>query len=111
MAIGVASVVSGVGRGAPTAALEASWTSRYWPGARVTSGSSVSWPALAPRFPVPVGLAYCSDQPPTEAGLVPRLNSSTKSWVNGALEFPPPPSTWLTTMLWETAAAGTPPAR
>ncbi len=91
MAIGVASVTSGVGRGAPTAALVASWTSRYWPGASVVVGSGVMRLVASPKFPVPVALVYWSDQPSTDAGLVPRLNSSMKSWVNGAPVFPPPP--------------------
>jgi hypothetical protein len=79
MLTGVPSVTSGAGRGSPTAALEASWTSRYWPGARVTSGSSVSWEALAPRSPVPVpfALVCCSDQPATDALLVPSAAAQT----------------------------------
>src|SRR6266496_3085906 len=75
----------------PAGALEASSTSRYWPGASETSGSSVSCPELAPRFPVPVALVYCSDQPATEALVAPRLNSSTKSLAKGAPVLPPPP--------------------
>jgi hypothetical protein len=77
MLIGLASVTSGAGSGAPTAALDASCTSRYWPGASDTLGSSVSCAALAPRFPVPVALVYCNDQPASEAAPPPRLNTST----------------------------------
>jgi hypothetical protein len=76
MAIGVASVTSGAGSGAPAPAPAASWTRRYCPDPRVPE-SSVSCPAPAPRLPVPVALAYWSDQPASEAGAPPRLNSST----------------------------------
>ena len=62
MAIGVASVTSGVGSGAPTAAWLASWTSRKRPG-WIVPESSVSWPVFAPKLPVPVALAYWIDQP------------------------------------------------
>ena len=44
-------------------------------------GSSVSWVELAPKLPVPVALAYCTDHPASETEAVPRLNSSTKSCV------------------------------
>ena len=40
----------------------------------VTAGS-----AVAVKFPVPVALAYCTDQPATDCGVVPRLKSSMKS--------------------------------
>ena len=76
MAIGDASVTSGVGRGAPTAALEASWTRKYWPGANDTLGSGVSRLVAAPKIPVPLALVYWTDQPASEALAVPRLKSS-----------------------------------
>src|SRR5262245_28826492 len=76
IAIGVASVTSGAGSGAPAPEPAPSCTSRYWPGAIVPE-SSVSCPELAPRLPVPVALAYWIDQPASETGVAPRLNSST----------------------------------
>src|SRR5262249_10928607 len=78
--------------------------SRYWPGCSVIDGSTVT--PLPAKLPVPVALAYCTDQPATDAGPVPRLYSSTKSLVYGAPVFPPPPYTWLITMSGETACAG-----
>lgn len=63
IAIGVESVTSGVGKGAPTAAVVACCTSRYWPGCRLMLGSSVICVAEAPKLPVPVALAYWIDQP------------------------------------------------
>ena len=51
----------------------------------------VSCDSLAPKAPVPVALAYCSDHPSRETGAEERLCSSTKSWVRGAPLFPPPP--------------------
>ncbi len=76
MLIGVGSSRNGVGSGAPTAALfVASRTSRYLPGGTVPL-SSVSCVALAPRFPLPVALAYWSDLPSSETEAVPRLKIS-----------------------------------
>ena len=69
------------------------------------SGSSVIWPLFSPKLPVPLALVYWTDQPFTEAVVVPRLNSSTKSWVWVAPLLPPPPYTWLMTTLVETARA------
>ena len=54
----------------------ASRTRKYWPGARVTAGSSVNWPLFAPKLPVPVALAYWTELPASDAGAVPRLYSS-----------------------------------
>ena len=70
--IGVGSVKSGAGSGAPVVPPD-SCTRNRCPGARLTSGSSVSWPELAPRFPVPVALAYWSERPPSGTGASPRL--------------------------------------
>ena len=73
MVIGLASARSQAGSGRPTAAFEASRIRKYWPGARVTAGSSVSWVVAAPKLPVPVALAYWTELPASEAGAVPRL--------------------------------------
>ncbi|HEY3262243.1 MAG TPA: hypothetical protein VGJ95_18590 [Pseudonocardiaceae bacterium] len=102
----VVPVASGVGSGTPLAP-PASCTSRYWPGCRVMAGSAVG--LFAAKLPVPVALAYCTDQPATDAGLAPRLYNSTKSLVYGAPVLPPPPYTWLITMSGETACAGATP--
>ena len=75
MRIGVPSTMSGVGRGAPTAAFVDSCTSRYWPGASEPL-SSVSMAALAPKFPAPAALAYWSDIPSSETVPEPRLKIS-----------------------------------
>ena len=75
MLIGVGSSRKGVGSGAPTAAVLASRTRKYWPGASVPE-SSVSWPEFAPRNPEPVALAYWSDLPSSETDAVPRLKIS-----------------------------------
>ena len=64
MRIGVASTMSGVGRGAPTAAFVDSCTSRYWPGASEPL-SSVSMAALAPKFAV-AGRARVLERHPVE---------------------------------------------
>jgi hypothetical protein len=48
-------------------------------------------------LPVPVALAYCTDMPVSDTAVVPRLNSSMKSFWYGAPVFPPPPKTWLIT--------------
>src|SRR5262249_8228980 len=103
----VVPTASGAGSGTPLTP-PASCTSRYWPGCNVIDGSTVT--PLAAKLPVPVALAYCTDQPATDAGSAPRLYSSTKSLVYGAPVFPPPPNTWLITMSGETACAGTTPA-
>src|SRR5262245_25850510 len=76
MAIAVESVMSGVGRGEPTAAFEDSWTRMYWP-APTEPLSGVMRPVLAPKLPVPVALVYWIDQPSRDTDVVPRLNSST----------------------------------
>jgi hypothetical protein len=47
--------------------------------------------ALAPKLPVPVALAYCSDHALRSTGALPRLKSSMKSLVYCAPELPPPP--------------------
>ena len=99
MAIGVASMRSGKGSGAPTAALLDSWMSMYWPGCSATGGNSVSCVVVAPKLPVPVALAYWIDMPLRDSETVPRLKSSTKSCVYDAPAFPPPPYTWLMTRL------------
>jgi hypothetical protein len=54
-------------------------TRKYCPGCKMASGSATSWPAFAPKLPVPVALAYCNDVPVSATGVLPRLNSSTKS--------------------------------
>src|SRR3712207_274786 len=70
--IGVVSVVwSGPGSGAPVGPL-ASCTRKYRPG-WIVPDSSVSWPALLPKLPVPVALAYWSDMPSRTIGSLPRL--------------------------------------
>ena len=46
---------------------------------------------LAPKLPVPVALAYWSDQPASEVEVEPRLKSSMKSCVYVAPVLPPPP--------------------
>jgi hypothetical protein len=89
MLIGVGSVTSGAGSAAPVAP-PAPCTSRRPPGARLPV-SSVIWELVPPKLPVPVALAYCSDQPVSETELEPRLKSSTKSLLYGAPLFPPPP--------------------
>ncbi|GGK93100.1 hypothetical protein GCM10007964_39500 [Sphaerisporangium melleum] len=61
---------------------------------------------LVAKVPVPVALAYCRDHPSRETSEPPRLNSSTKSLVNGAPVLPPPPYTWLITTVPGAAAAG-----
>jgi hypothetical protein len=75
MAIGESSGTSFAGSGAPFAP-PASCTSTYWPGSTMTSGNGVSCPALAPRLPVPVALAYWSDLPLSDAAVSPRLKIS-----------------------------------
>jgi hypothetical protein len=89
-AIGVSSTKSGAGSGAP-AEPPACCTRNDRPGASVTSGSGVSCVAVAPKFPVPVALAYCSESPASDSGALLRLNSSMKSWLSGAPAFEPPP--------------------
>src|SRR5262245_11101996 len=76
MAIGVASVTSGIGSDAPFPAPAPSWTRKYWPGASVPD-NSVNWFAFAPKPPVPVALAYWTDQPASETGFDVGLKSST----------------------------------
>ena len=91
MLIGVASVTSGAGRLTVPPEPWASWMRRYWPGARVTAGSSVRRVAPDPKFPVPAALVYWTDQPARLTGEPPRLNSSMKSFRYVAPLFPPPP--------------------
>src|SRR2546423_9300887 len=76
MGMGVESVASAAGSGAPTAACEASWTRRYWPGA-IDPESGVIWFAAFPKVPVPVALVYWMDHPARSTDAAPRLNSST----------------------------------
>jgi hypothetical protein len=91
MEIGESSTKSGSGSASPLPAPAPSCTRKYPPASSVTAGSSVSWPLLAPKSPVPVALAYCSDLPPSSTPAVPRLKISMKSCVYGAPELPPPP--------------------
>jgi hypothetical protein len=51
----------------------------------------VIWPEFAPSRPVPVALAYCTDQPLRLWVEVVGLNSSMKSCVYVAPLLPPPP--------------------
>jgi hypothetical protein len=81
-------VASGVGRFVVPPAPTASCTSRYCPGCRVSVGSDVTC------HDVPVELAYCTLHPATVTGAAVELNSSTKSFLYVAPEFPPPPYTW-----------------
>src|SRR5262249_17673656 len=64
---------------------------------------------------VPPPDAYCSDQAARSTVVLPRLNSSTKSFVYGAPELPPPAKTWLITMsaeaLWAAGATSSNAAR
>src|SRR5215216_1258763 len=53
-----------------------------------------------------VALAYCTDQPLKLTLVLPRLKISMKSFRKGAPEFPPPPNTWLMTMLGEASGVG-----
>ena len=73
-------LASGVGSGAPVLPPPRP-TRKYWPGCSVASGSATSCPEFAPKLPVPVALAYCSERPASDTGVPPRLNSSTKSWL------------------------------
>lgn len=82
-------LASDVGRLAPTAPPDPSCTRKYWPGAIVHAPAhKVVMVQL-----VPVAEAVCTDQPVMSAVVVPRLNSSMKSFLYGAPEFPPPPNT------------------
>src|SRR5690606_30652910 len=87
-------LASGGGSGAPLLP-PPSATRKYCPGCRVASGNATSCPVLAPKSPLPVALAYCSERPPSATGASPRLNSSTKSWLQAAPLVPPAPYTWL----------------
>src|SRR5919198_168477 len=69
MLIGVGSVMSGPGSGAPTAPPEASWTSTYCPG-EIKPESGVIRFEAEPKFPVPVGLVYWTDQPDRSTSVV-----------------------------------------
>src|SRR5262249_812948 len=87
----LAPVASGVGSCAPTAPPDASWT-RYLPPGGTEPESEVTCHV------VPDADAYWIDQLPRSTAAVPRLKSSTKSLPYGALAFPPPAKSWLTTM-------------
>ncbi len=63
-------VTSGVGTLFTPFALKLSATRKYWPGWMETFGKAVTCHV------VPVAAPYCTDQPLTETGLPPRLNSS-----------------------------------
>src|SRR5436190_18862236 len=78
MLMGVASVTSGVGNTAPMAAVDASWTKRYWPGSSEPL-SGVMRLVADPKLPLPVAPVYCTDQPAARTEVLPRLKSSTKS--------------------------------
>ncbi len=80
MLIGVESVTSGVGRGVLGVAPAASWISRYCPGARDPLSGVMRFVA-DPKLPVPVALVYWTDHPASDTELLPRLNSSMKSFV------------------------------
>src|SRR5262249_30771235 len=82
----VVPVASGVGRGAPTAAAEASWTRKCAPGATDPE-------RLVTCHVVPAPEVYWTDQLPRSTVVLPRLNSSTKSFVYGAFALPPPAKT------------------
>ena len=84
-------VASGVGSGDPVGAGGVMPTRNRPPAGTSTAGSATSWPRDAPKLPVPVADAYWTDSPSSAAGAVPRLNSSTKSALNGAPALPPPP--------------------
>ena len=88
MLIGVVSMTSGVGSGDPTAAFVASCTSRYWPGASEPDNGVIRLVA-DPKLPVPTRSVYWIDQPARSTVVVPRLKSSTKSWVYVAPSFRP----------------------
>src|SRR3954470_1309000 len=99
-------VASGAGRSAVPPAPADSRTRKYWPGCSVMGGNSVSRPPL-PMFPVV--LPYCTDMPARDAGKLPRLKISMKSFLKVAPAFPPPPYTWLMTRSGEPwARAGEP---
>ena len=91
-AMAIEPVASGCGSVMPLLAPAACWTRKYWPGARVVGGSSVT------DHVDEVAPAYCTDQPVRSAGVVPRLNSSMKSLRYGAFELPPPPNSWEITI-------------
>ena len=77
-------VVSADGSVAPIVP-PASLTRKCWPGAIEPAS------AVAAKLPVPLALAYCTDQPLSETVLAPRLNSSMKSFWYVAPALPPPP--------------------
>src|SRR6266480_2222201 len=64
MLIGVESVTSAIGSGAPLAPPDASCTSKYCPGARLVLGSSVIRFVALPKFPVPVVFVLLIRRPP-----------------------------------------------
>src|SRR5260370_40292024 len=71
-----------------------SCTRKYWPEAseQVPEGQSAVVDQLAAEAE-----AYCTDQPVMSVVVVPRLNSSMKSFLYGAPEVPPPPKILLIT--------------
>ncbi|HEX9296339.1 MAG TPA: hypothetical protein VF881_10900 [Polyangiaceae bacterium] len=81
-------IASGVGSAGADPVPAAICTSRYCPGAKV---ALIGVTALEAKVPVPVALAYCTDQPLSEKAVELRLKSSTKSFLWGAAVFPPPP--------------------
>src|SRR2546423_3075433 len=82
-------VASAAGKSAPTVGLEGpSFTRKYLPGAmeQLPDGHSAVTDQL-----VPVADACCADQPAISTVVVPRLNSSMKSFLKVAPELLPPP--------------------
>src|SRR5687768_17185312 len=73
---------------------------KYCPGNNVTDVSGVTDHVEA------VALAYCTDQPLRLTLTIPRLKISMKSFRKGAPAFPPPPNTWLMTMVGEDSGVG-----
>ena len=57
---------------------------------------------------LPAADAYCTVHPSTTIGELLWLNSSTKSFLYVAPEFPPPPYTWLITIAGDAASASRP---
>jgi hypothetical protein len=84
-AMAIVPVASGIGRGVVPPAPIASCTRKYWP------GWTVMFPNDVTCHVVPVALAYCTLMPFRLTADPPRLNSSMKSLVYVAPEFPPPP--------------------
>src|SRR2546423_12486878 len=68
--IAMVPVTSGVGRLLTPLVPKLSATRKYWPGWSVTFDRAVTCQA------VPVAAAYCTDQPLSDCGEAPRLNSA-----------------------------------